>query len=316
MTLEAVAGPVAGRRIEVPEGSILRIGRTAKADHVLGEDSYLSGLHFSIEWDGRECRVRDLGSSNGTFVNGDRITEAVLEEGNSLAAGGTTFLVHLDSIPQPQVTSTRMTATARTMKFPDAPTAAGPIAGPLAGPVAPKFLERSGTWPGFSRPQTLLLDELFSDRRQVYALLDPVRDSRIPTFLDASGEPFALIDAGVPAAPFLARISPDSKLLDVLIKDGWRHGWGFYATSDASFDESQRHWQGLVILKTAKGQDLTFRFWDPRVLRAMLPLMAPEEAAAFFGPHSRILVEGERPDSAIEFSLSRRGVRQRVLVIT
>ena len=62
--LEAVSGPVAGRRIEVRAGNILRIGRTAKSDYALSEDSYLSGQHFAIENDGSEARVRDMVSSN------------------------------------------------------------------------------------------------------------------------------------------------------------------------------------------------------------------------------------------------------------
>ena len=34
--LEAVSGPIAGRKIEVRSGTILRIGRTAKSDYALG----------------------------------------------------------------------------------------------------------------------------------------------------------------------------------------------------------------------------------------------------------------------------------------
>ena len=56
--LEAVSGPIAGRKIEVRAGTILRIGRTAKSDYALGEDSYLSGQHFAIENDGNEARAR------------------------------------------------------------------------------------------------------------------------------------------------------------------------------------------------------------------------------------------------------------------
>jgi len=100
--LEAVSGPIAGRRIEIRAGTILRIGRTAKSDYALGEDSYLSGQHFAIENDGADARARDLGSSNGTFVNGERVTsDAVLREGDSLTAGGSTFTVHLDTVTEP-----------------------------------------------------------------------------------------------------------------------------------------------------------------------------------------------------------------------
>src|SRR5580698_1687534 len=102
--LEAVSGPIAGRRIEISAGTILRIGRTAKSDYALSEDSYLSGQHFAIENDGNEARARDLGSSNGSFVNGERVvSENVLREGDSLTAGGSTFTIHIDVAGQPSV---------------------------------------------------------------------------------------------------------------------------------------------------------------------------------------------------------------------
>src|ERR1700685_3202539 len=99
VVLEAVAGPIQGRRIEVRAGSIVRLGRTAKSDYAIGEDSYLSGQHFAVEYDGSQCRVRDLGSSNGTFVNGDRVTETIVRDGDSLVAGGSTFTIHVDASP-------------------------------------------------------------------------------------------------------------------------------------------------------------------------------------------------------------------------
>src|SRR5215831_2846296 len=95
--LEATAGPIAGRRIEVRAGSILRIGRTSKSDYAIGEDSYLSSQHFAVECDGTQVRIRDLGSSNGTFVNGDKITECVVQPGDSVVAGGSTFAIQVDA---------------------------------------------------------------------------------------------------------------------------------------------------------------------------------------------------------------------------
>src|SRR5437016_13511959 len=94
--LEAISGPITGRRLEVRGGSIVRIGRTGKSDYAIAEDGYLSGLHFSVECDGAQCRVRDLGSSNGTFVNGARVTDQVVRESDSVVAGGSTFRIHID----------------------------------------------------------------------------------------------------------------------------------------------------------------------------------------------------------------------------
>src|SRR6516164_10179 len=186
--LEAVSGPVAGRRIEVRAGTILRIGRTAKSDYALGEDSYLSGQHFAIECDGAECRVRDLGSSNGTFVNGGRVTSDLpLHEGDSLMAGGSTFTIHIDmSEPEkrPQVSRAN---TQPTDSFPEITSRIDRGA----------YSDAPRPWQGFTRAQSVLLTALYRDGDNVFAVLDPQKDSRIPAFLDASGEMFATLDDGL-----------------------------------------------------------------------------------------------------------------------
>ena len=60
---------------------------------------------------------------------------------------------------------------------------------------------------------------------------------------------------------------------------------------------------------------MTFRFWDPRVLRAMVPAMPPDEADAFFGPCERIIVEAEKPAMALEFSRTPGRPRQQTIVL-
>jgi FHA domain/Domain of unknown function (DUF4123) len=300
--LEATAGPATGRKIQVAEGSILRVGRTARSDYALGEDSYLSGQHFSIEYDGARCQIRDLGSSNGTFVNGDRITDRILQEGDAVGAGGSTFIVHIDaSSPTPE--PPRVTF-APTLKLP------GPVG---LESVAPAPLRDNADWLEFSRPQSILLNALYGRGESVYAVLDAVRDSRIPAFLDASGERYGLVDEKNPASPFLVLVPPQSRLLDVLVKDGWSHGWGFYLAAAANFESTLQHWQPFVTLCNRNGQPLTFRFWEPRVLRAIVPAMPPAEAAGFFGPISRLVVEEDKPDVAVEFTLGPSGVNQRAL---
>jgi len=160
-----------------------------------------------------------------------------------------------------------------------------------------------------------LLNALYRDGEPVYALLDAIRDARIPAFLDASGEQYTRVDEANPASPFLVLVPPHSRLLDVLIKDGWNHGWGFYFTATIGFENALWHWRSFVTLRNVNGQAVTFRFWDPRVIRAVVPAMAPEEGAGFFGLISRFIVEGDKPELAVEFSLAARGVYQQALIL-
>lgn len=46
-----------------------------------------------------ELVVRDLGSSNGTYVNGQRVAEANLQPGDRLSVGPVTFVVRIDGKP-------------------------------------------------------------------------------------------------------------------------------------------------------------------------------------------------------------------------
>lgn len=310
--LQAVSGPVAGRRIEVPSGTIVRIGRTAKSDSALGEDAYLSGQHFCVEYDGTHCRVRDLGSSNGTFLNGDRVTESEVQEGDSIAAGGTKFTVHFETA-----------ANAPGSLASDAPPSNGPPKSPTLRFAAPgKALSATGravspaeSWAGFSPSQIALLNAVYRENIPVFAFVDPLRDSRIPAFLDASGERYARVEETLAESPYMVMLPAEARLLDVLVKDGWGRGWGFCFTSGAEFDELRLHWRSYVMLRSERGREITFRFWDPRVMRAILPAMPPAEARDFLGPVSRVIVEGDRPEAATEFSLTPRGVRQQSLVL-
>ena len=71
------SGPQAGTRFPMPDGTI-RIGRAPDNDLVVdgAEAATVSLYHAEISKDSMSCRVRDLDSTNGTWVNGERITEA------------------------------------------------------------------------------------------------------------------------------------------------------------------------------------------------------------------------------------------------
>jgi EAL domain-containing protein (putative c-di-GMP-specific phosphodiesterase class I) len=58
-----------------------RIGRSAEADYII-YSSQVSKVHAEITSAGGEYRLRDLQSTNGTFVNGRRVTDALLTSGD------------------------------------------------------------------------------------------------------------------------------------------------------------------------------------------------------------------------------------------
>jgi hypothetical protein len=73
------------------------IGRSAPADIIL-TDKQVSRRHCRIEPDGEDCYVVDLGSTNGTFVDGERVTDrAKLPLGAELTMGGVRLVYQLRS---------------------------------------------------------------------------------------------------------------------------------------------------------------------------------------------------------------------------
>jgi pSer/pThr/pTyr-binding forkhead associated (FHA) protein len=64
----------------------LVVGRGPVADWMLAEVT-LSRSHAAFGWDGKRFFVQDLGSTNGTFVNGTRETEATLRDGDEVLIG-------------------------------------------------------------------------------------------------------------------------------------------------------------------------------------------------------------------------------------
>lgn len=80
---------------------INRIGRNADNDLQIDDDS-VSGAHCEVEVDGDAILIRDLGSTNGTFIDNRRIREAYLHEGQTLRVGSCAFCYVADTL---QVTS-------------------------------------------------------------------------------------------------------------------------------------------------------------------------------------------------------------------
>lgn len=88
-----------GRQLTVPNGS-LRIGRALDNDLVIA-DSRVSRYHAQIVRDPHGPLVRDLGSTNGTAVDGRTIGEDRLADGDQLSLGGYQIQVHVGPPPGP-----------------------------------------------------------------------------------------------------------------------------------------------------------------------------------------------------------------------
>jgi class 3 adenylate cyclase len=94
------SGPLAGRRVE--PGSELVLGR-GDADLVI-DDPSVSRRHAVFRLTGEALELEDLGSRNGTKVNGEQITAArTLRPGDSVELGGTVIAIESLSDETPEV---------------------------------------------------------------------------------------------------------------------------------------------------------------------------------------------------------------------
>ena len=88
------SGPAAGRRVELD--SSLVVGR-GTADLAIDDDPGVSRRHALFRTSEGTLEVEDLGSSNGTRVNGEQIsTPTQLISGDVVALGGTVIEIHVE----------------------------------------------------------------------------------------------------------------------------------------------------------------------------------------------------------------------------
>ncbi|MBA3456834.1 MAG: sigma 54-dependent Fis family transcriptional regulator [Deltaproteobacteria bacterium] len=85
--VEIMSGADAGLVRDI-EASVIRIG-ARRGNDVQLSDSKVSGLHCEIRLDDRGYRLRDLDSTNGTYVAGLRINDVYVAPGALIAVGGT-----------------------------------------------------------------------------------------------------------------------------------------------------------------------------------------------------------------------------------
>jgi hypothetical protein len=143
----------------------------------------------------------------------------------------------------------------------------------------------------------------------LFAVIDAAREGVAMELLQPSRLRYQQLFEGQAADPSAAHIpvlvelgqassqvvgTDTQTFLETLLRSGWGNSWGIFCTSQSTFEDLLGHFRSFLLMQ--------IRFYDPRVLRALLPTCEVQELSAVFGPVASYVMESERPDMMLAFS--------------
>ncbi len=127
--LRGVSGPYFSKTFPLRGKTVL--GRHVECD-IRIDDQGISRRHAELEVTGEGLVVRDLGSSNGTFVNGEKVSEKTLSVGDEVRFDTLRFLVQTPAVPDKPGNESKTAVSS----------AAEPESGPAVIPARARMLKR------------------------------------------------------------------------------------------------------------------------------------------------------------------------------
>lgn len=265
-------GKLAGTKAVITPGNSLRVGHGERTQLAVPHDTQMSNVHFELSWDGKTCTMRDLGSKLGTQLGGLSVAEGVVPHGGWIRAGNTDFMVYVEGKTPPDEDDDDELS---------------------AGELALREERREKT-----NQVHKVLQEIAAEA-PLYALLDGARNLRILQLLRESIETHRSLYEGAEGepledvAPYLVGpLSPNSRLLERLVTEGWGNRWGIYCTSREPFREVRRHFRRFLMAEIESTQEpVYFRFYDPDVLRAFAEVWTSMQKRQFLELLGNVWVE-------------------------
>lgn len=157
MSLRLVA-TIGSQTVTLPPKRALLVGRSVACDLPV-RDPTVSRRHAELDLGEEGLRLRDLGSTNGTFLNGERVSEGVARPGDQVAFGRSVFDVRDDAEPVSETPREQGAAAALDATvLRRVPIAwAADIAAQLADPEGTSFLRIRGGSPAERQERRLAL---------------------------------------------------------------------------------------------------------------------------------------------------------------
>ncbi|MBU2550298.1 MAG: DUF4123 domain-containing protein [Proteobacteria bacterium] len=153
--------------------------------------------------------------------------------------------------------------------------------------------------PGLVRLESLLFQKAEARGGALYAVLDAARSVEVLSGVVRFGQADHSLYRGLPeeplsdAAPYLVRLEAGSEITTWLLEQGWGRAWGVFLVARTGRESLRAHLSGLVSVETEEGEELYFRFYDPRVLRTYLTVCTEAEIDRVLGPVLSVMFESE-----------------------
>jgi serine/threonine-protein kinase len=93
VVIRVTSGPHSGQEYLIDRRQAFMVGRSSRVHFPMTKDLLLSREHFRIENQPPHCHLADLGSTNGTKVNGLRVERVQLRDGDIITAGDSSFVI-------------------------------------------------------------------------------------------------------------------------------------------------------------------------------------------------------------------------------
>jgi pSer/pThr/pTyr-binding forkhead associated (FHA) protein len=315
--LRVTDGPSRASFALVRPGFPVLIGRERSAA-LWVDDPKVSRRHAEVNVEDGRCWLRDLGSTNGTLLNGQAVSEAEVTESDIIEVGNSRL--RLDRLG-----SRETPAEAGDAAQPDAAISSAPTDTVERPPArAPQrvygWIEKSTRAPASKEPVpgSLYARLLGETRREaafkLYAVIDAARDDELGPQLASRGyELYTLFEGDWAASlghvgPCLVPATEVEVLLESFSESVGEH-IGILLESTADLENLLSHLRSVFVVQDEEDQEFFFRYYDPRVLTTFLPTCTPEQLREFFGPIERIYVESEEIDGFRALSLQGNELR-------
>ncbi|MGI9331736.1 MAG: DUF4123 domain-containing protein [Gammaproteobacteria bacterium] len=117
-------------------------------------------------------------------------------------------------------------------------------------------------------------------------------------------------------SPYVTQLERGSEFFEWLVERGWGRHFGIFALSNADLATLHRRLRRLTLAEREGGRTTLFRFYDPRVLRRLMPTMDNAQLVQFFGPIQRYVMEPEHAErAALQFDFDGNALQYRTLAL-